>query len=79
MLAVFLKKQIMTPKISEFEKELTDHDHDKYITTSNFNTLAASVFNAKLAQANLITKTNFDVRLSSLNKKLPQIKQTFTC
>ena len=79
MLAVLLKKQIMTPKISEFEKELTDHDHDKYITTSNFNTLAASVFNAKLAQANLITKTNFDVRLSSLNKKLPQIKQTFTC
>ena len=79
MLAVLLKKQIMTPKISEFEKELTDHDHDKYITTSNFNTLAASVFNAKLAQANLITKTNFDVRLSSLNKKFPQIKQTFTC
>ena len=79
MLAVLLKKQIMTPKISEFEKELTDHDHDKYITTSNFNTLAASVFNAKLAQANLITKTNFDVRLSSLNKKLPQKKQTFTC
>ena len=79
MLAVLLKKQIMTPKISEFEKELTDHDHDKYITTSNFNTLAVSVFNAKLAQANLITKTNFDVRLSSLNKKLPQIKQTFTC
>ena len=79
MLAVLLKKQIMTPKISELEKEITDHDHDKYITTPNFNTLAASVFNAKLAQANLITKTNFDVRLSSLNKKLPQIKQTFTC
>ena len=79
MLAVLLKKQIMTPKISELEKEITDHDHDKYITTPNFNTLAASVFNAKLAQANLITKTNFDVRLSSLNKKLPQTKQTFTC
>ena len=49
MLAVLLKKQIMTPKISELEKEITDHDHDKYITTPNFNTLAASVFNAKLA------------------------------
>ena len=47
-------------KISELEKKLTDHNHDKYITTPEFNTLAASVFNARLAQANLITKTDFD-------------------
>ena len=33
-----------------------------------FNTLAA-VFNARLAQANLITKTDFNVKLSSLNRK----------
>ena len=48
----------MTQK-SELEKKLTDHNHDKYITTSEFNTLAASVFNAILAQANLITETDF--------------------
>ena len=35
---------------------LTDHNHDKYITTSEFNTLAADIFNARLAQANLISK-----------------------
>ena len=32
--------------------------------------MAASVFNARLAQQNLITKTDFDVKLSSLNRKI---------
>ena len=50
-------------KITETEKKLTDHNHDKYITTPEFNTLAADVFNARLAQANLITKTDFDAKL----------------
>ena len=35
-----------------------------------FNNLAADVFNATLAQANLTTKTDFDVKLSSLNRKI---------
>ena len=52
------------------KKKLTDHNHDKYITTPEFNTLAANVFNARLAQANLITKTDFDAKLSSLNRKV---------
>ena len=57
-------------KITETEKELTDHNHDKYITTPEFNTLADDVFNARLAKANLITKTDFDAKLSSLNRKI---------
>ena len=36
--------------------------------TSEFNKLAA-VFNVRLAQANLITKTDFDAKLLSLNSK----------
>ena len=36
----------------------------------SLNSLAASVFNARLAQANLITKTDFDTKLSSLNRKI---------
>ena len=32
--------------------------------------MAASVFNARLTQANLITNTDFDVKLSSLNMKI---------
>ena len=30
-----------------------DHDHDKYITTSEFNKLTAENLTAKLAQASL--------------------------
>ena len=36
-----VKKTNYDTKISELEKKLTDHNHDKYITTPEFNTLAA--------------------------------------
>ena len=49
-----VKKPDYVTKISELEKKLTDHNYDKYITTPEFNTLATRVFNARLAQANLI-------------------------
>ena len=61
-------------KISELEKKITDHNHDKYITTPEFNKLTAENFAARLAQANLITKTDFDAKLSSLNKKITSNK-----
>ena len=38
--------------------------------TSEFITLAATVFDTRLAQANLIIKTNSDVKLLSLNIKI---------
>ena len=50
-----VKKTNYDTKINELEKKLTDHNHGKYITPPEFNTLAADVFNARLAQANLIT------------------------
>ena len=56
-------------KITEIEKKLTGHNHDKYITTPEFNILAA-VFNARWAQANLIKKTDFVAKLTSLNRKI---------
>ena len=56
------------------ENKLNNHNHDKYTDTSEFNKLAADVFNARIAQANLITKTDFDVKLSSLNRKITQNK-----
>ena len=61
-------------KVTEIKKKLTNHNHDKYITTPEFNTLAADVFNVRLAQANLITETNFDDKPSSLNKKITSNK-----
>ena len=51
------------------KKKITDHNHDKYITTPDFNNSAASVFNGRLVQANLKTKTDFAAKLSSLNRK----------
>ena len=55
-----VKKTDYDTKISDIEKKITDHYHEKYITTPEFTTLAAYVFNARLAQANVITKTDFD-------------------
>ena len=52
------------------KRNLLTINHDKYITTPEFNTLAADVFTARLAQANLITKTDFDAKLSSANRKI---------
>ena len=56
------------------KKKITDSDHEKYISTPEFNTLASDVFNARLAQANLITKREFDAKLSSLNRKITSNK-----
>ena len=69
-----VKKTNDDTKVSELEKKLTDHNHGKYIATPEFNTLAASVFNVRLAKANLILKTDFDATLSSLNRKITSNK-----
>ena len=54
--------QLKNTKTTEIEKKLTDHNHDKCITTPEFNALAADIFNARLAQANLVTKRDFHVK-----------------
>ena len=70
-----VRKQLMTQKTVRLKKNLliiimANNYHGKYIATPECNTLAASAFNARLAQANLITKTDFDDKLSSLNRKI---------
>ena len=57
-----VKKADYDTKVAEIENKLIDHNHDIYIDTSNFNTLATNFFNARLAQANLITNTDFDAK-----------------
>ena len=61
-------------KITEIENKLNNHNHDKYIDTSEFNKLAADVFNARLAQANLITKTDFDSKLLRIDRNITENK-----
>ena len=70
ILVVQSKKQITTQKNTEIEKKLTDNNHDRYITTPEFNKLTAEKFSARLKQANLVTKTDFDDKLKSLNQNV---------
>ena len=41
-----VKKTDYNTKIKEIENKVNNHNHDKYITTPEFNTMAASTFNA---------------------------------
>ena len=70
MLVIWLKKTDYDTKITKIEKKLTDHNHEKHITTPEFNKLAAENFAGRLAQANLTIKTDFNSKLSSLNRKI---------
>ena len=67
-----VKKPDYNTKFSEIENKVRDNNHDKYITTPEFNNLAAGVFTARLAQANLVTGTEFD--WMALIKKLILMK-----
>ena len=46
MLVIQLKKTDYDTKITQIEKKVTDHNHDKYITTPEFNKLSADVSDA---------------------------------
>ena len=69
-----VKKTDYDKKINEIQKKITDHSHNEYITTPEFNKLNAKNFAARLAQANLVTKTDFDNKLINLNKKISSNK-----
>ena len=59
----------MTQKLVNSKKKFTGQNRDQYITTREPNTLAVSILKARLAQANLIRKRDFDAKLSNLNRK----------
>ena len=73
-----VKKRNYNTNITEIENKLNNHNHDKYIDTSEFNKLTADVFNARLAEANLITKTDLMLSSRVLTEKLLKVKQN-TC
>ena len=60
-----MKKADYDTKISEIENKVSDHNHDKYITTPKFNILASRVFNARQKQ-----KQKTKQKPQSLNKKI---------
>ena len=70
MLLVLLKNIDYHAKVTEIEDKLNNHNHGKYITTPEFSTLTAGVFNASLEQANLVRKIDFDNTVSILDSKI---------
>ena len=62
-----VKQTDYNTRVTEIENKLTNHNHDKYIGTQEFNKLAAV---ARIAQAKLITKTDFDAKMSNLHRKI---------
>ena len=74
-----VKKTDYNKKVTEIEKKLTNHSHDKYITTTEFNKLATDTFNARIVQANLVKKTDFDNKLSDFNRKIVSNKTKDIC
>ena len=70
-----VKKKEYNTKISEIENKVNDHNHDKYITTPEFNILAADAFNARLAtQTDLIRKPEFDFKLRGISDRVTRNK-----
>ena len=66
-----VKKTDCNTNISDIEKKITDHDHAKYITTSEFKTMAVNTFNARLAaQTDLIRKPDFDAKLKGISDRV---------
>ena len=62
-----IKKTDYNTKITEIENKLNNHNHDKYIDASEFNTLATYFFNARLAQ----NKSKHLLDENELNKLKP--------
>ena len=73
------------------EKKINDHNHDNFITTPEFNTFTADIFDLKLKRSNLaiksdisnfVNKTDFDNKLNNvtlnkteLNKLAKKLKE----
>ena len=59
---------VLITKISEVVNKILDNT--KYITNQEFNKLAAENFVARLNQADLMSKTDFDNKLTSFNRRI---------
>ena len=66
---------VLSAKIREVGKKIPDHA--KYITTLECNMLTAGNFAARSKQANLVTKTDFDNQLTSINRKITSDKTKY--
>ena len=70
-----VKKTDYNTKISVIENKVNDHNYEKYVTTPEFDSMVATVFNAGLAaQTDLIRKPEFDFKLKSTSDRVSKNK-----
>ena len=62
----------MNTKVSEVENKIPENS--KYITNQEFYKLTAEKFEARLKQADLVNKTDFDEKLTTLNTGITSYK-----
>ena len=73
-----VKETDYNTQISETENKVNNHNHDKYITTPEFNTMAADVFKPRLAaQTDLIRKPDFDFRFKKISDRVTKNKTKY--
>ena len=79
-----VKKSDCNSKINEIKKKITDHDHDKYIATPEFNKLTSENFTARPKQANLaskngiagfVKKADFDNKLTDVTSNKNEVNE----
>ena len=63
---------VLNTKIRKVENKIPDNS--KYVTTQNFNKVTTEIFAVELKQADLMSKTDFDIKLTSFNKRITSNK-----
>ena len=63
---------VLNTKISEVKNKIPENS--KYITTQEFNKWTAENVEARLKQADLLNKTDFDNKLTSVNRRITSNK-----
>ena len=66
---------VLNTKISEIENKIPDNS--KYIFIQQCNMLTAENFAARLKQANLVSKTDFDNKLTTFNRRITSNKTKY--
>ena len=70
----FVKKNDYNTKISDIEKKTTDHNHDKYITTPEFNSFSSRGFYCKTSTSKFSDKNRFYTRLKDISDQITSNK-----
>ena len=52
------KKKDYNTKINEIKKKITDHNHNKYIATPEFNKFTSEIFDSRLKRENLLSQSD---------------------